>query len=295
LALLYNPVLLKAAGVAVPRTWADLVADEPKLAAVGAQTLNAAAAGEWLLPWVYGDGGSLADADAKTIEVNQPAPVTGLTQRLELQASGVAVADPSPNSVTAMETAFRDSQVAMIMDYSSALPLLVGGPAFTRTSQVGIAPVPAGTVKASGPIFTWEYGVWAGSSNLSTAYQFVDYAQSPAMQALLAEQVGLLPTRAAAYQVPAVRANPVVSAFGPVIASGTALPQVQNQGALLGPLNDGFRSALAGKDTPQGVLDGVAESYLSVLTGFTIAPTPTPSPTLPAAGTTSPPPATTAP
>ena len=51
-ALLYNAAVLKAAGVAVPKTWAELAADRLRLTAQGVQTLYAPANSDGLLPWI---------------------------------------------------------------------------------------------------------------------------------------------------------------------------------------------------------------------------------------------------
>ncbi len=272
LALLYNPRLLRIADVAVPHTWADVSAMRLKLTAHDVQTLYSAASAEWLLPWIYGEGGALLDPEAKTIEVSQPAAVAGLSRRLELVATGVAVDDSTPGSADAMRTAFRQGRVAMILDEAASLPLLTGGAAFATASEIGIVPVPSGSVRSSSPVTTSSYGVWAGSHNLATAYRFVAYAQSAGVQALLAERLGLLPTRAAAYQLDVVRSDPTVSAFQQVLKNGTPLPQVPQQSALLGPLDDAFRTALTGGGSAQAVLDGVAQSYLRILSGYTIGP-----------------------
>jgi arabinogalactan oligomer/maltooligosaccharide transport system substrate-binding protein len=285
LALLYNKSVLAKAGIGVPRTWADVAAAKLKLTAQGVQTLYAPATGYGLLPWIYGEGGSLVDAEAKIIEVSQPAAVAGLANRVDLQATGVTVDDTGlwssgttpPNQVTtlSMRSAFRNGQVAMIMDNASSLSLLVGGPAFSSTSQIGIATVPSGSVRSSGPVSGTAYAVFSGSHNLLAAYKFVQYAQSPASQATLAVELGLLPSRLAAYAEPQVAADPVIAAFEPVIMEGTPLPQVQPQSSLLFPLDDSLRSALLGDLSATAALDAVAAQYEKTLnSGYTIGPPP---------------------
>jgi arabinogalactan oligomer/maltooligosaccharide transport system substrate-binding protein len=283
LALLYNPDLMRRAGLSVPRTWNDVAADNSKLTALGVQTLYAPATGEGLLPWIYGEGGTLVDPEAKTIDISQPPAVAGLSRRVQMQATGVAVDDSTlwkssstpPNEVTttAMRAAFRQGRVAMILDDADSLPLLVGGPAFASRSSVGIATVPAGTVRASGPVTATGYAVFSGSHNLAAAYSFVKFIQSPTSQAALAEQLGLLPTRAAAYTPDVVKADPVLGAFLPVLRGGTPLPQVQTQPSMLFAPDDNFRAALLGDESPQTALDTVAAAWQKDLNGgYTIGP-----------------------
>jgi arabinogalactan oligomer/maltooligosaccharide transport system substrate-binding protein len=283
MALLYNPKILQRAGLTVPRSWTDIAADNSKFTALDVQTLYAPATGEGLLPWIYGEGGSLVDPEAKTINISEPPAVAGLSRRLQMQATGVTVDDTAlwessstpPNEVTttAMRAAFRQGRVAMILDDAASLPLLVGGPAFPSRSAVGIATIPAGTIQASGPVTATGYAVFSGSHNLSAAYAFVKFAQSPTSQAALAEQLGLLPTRASAYTAEVVKADPVLGAFLPVLRAGTPLPQVQIQPSMLLTLDDNFRAALLGDASPQSALDTVAAAWQKDLNGgYTIGP-----------------------
>jgi arabinogalactan oligomer / maltooligosaccharide transport system substrate-binding protein len=268
-ALLYNVSLLKRADVAVPRTWTDLTADRPKLLLQGAQTLYAPATSDGLLPWIYGEGGDLVNADAKTIDVNSAAAVAGLTNRVALQTSGVAVTDTSTESVDAMRAAFRQGSVAMILDSAAALPGLVGGTATPTLSSIGIAPVPAGSVTSSTPLTGTAYAVYAGSPTLEPAYQFVHFLDSTPAQVALAARLGLLPTRTSAYATPAVKEDPVVAGFETVVRTGTPLPPVPGSAQLLPPLDDALRHALTGDGTPQKLLDAVAASYSRLLPDFT--------------------------
>jgi arabinogalactan oligomer/maltooligosaccharide transport system substrate-binding protein len=285
LALLYNPTLMRKAGVGVPKTWTEVTAIAPRLTAMDVQTLYAPATGYGLLPWVYGEGGTLVDPEAKTINVSQPPAVAGLARRLQMQGIGVTVDDSSlwtststpPNEVTttAMRAAFRQGRVAMILDDESALPLIVGGPAFPSRQAVGVAPVPAGSVRASGPISATGYAVFSGSHNQQTAFAFVKYIQSAESQATLAEQLGLLPSRADAYTADVVAADPVIGKWLPVLKAGTALPQVQTQPTMLLVLDDNFRASLVGDESAQTAMDTVAASWQKDLNGgYTIGPPP---------------------
>jgi len=273
-ALLYNVDLLRRAGVATPRTWADVSAARLKLTASGVQTFYAPADSSGLLPWIYGEGGALVDPNAKTILVSAPPAVAGLALRVALAATGVAVDDSSIGSVDAMRSAFRQGRVAMILDQSSALPSLVGGPATPSLASIGIAPVPAGSVTSSSPLSGTAYAVYAGSHNLPAAYQLVHYLDSAVSQAALAARLGLLPTRSAAYADPLVAADPVIAAFEQVVRTGTPLPQLAASSTLLPPLDDALRRALVGDGSPQKNLDTVAASYNRIWTDFTIGSAP---------------------
>jgi arabinogalactan oligomer / maltooligosaccharide transport system substrate-binding protein len=261
MALLYNPAVLQRAGLPVPKTWAQVSADRLKLTALGVQTLYAQANGTGLLPWIYGEGGTLVDPDAQTILVNSAAAVQGLTTRIQMQATEVTVPDQTPQTPDAMRSAFRQGKVAMILDYAASLESLVGSAAFPSIASIGIAPVPAGSVGSVGPLNSNAYGIYAGSHNLDAAYQFVHFLSSASAQAQLAARLGLLPSRAGAYADNLVRNDPVVQAFRPVIKNGESLPQVVDNVALLGPLGDALTLGLAGQGSPQSLLNVVATEY----------------------------------
>ena len=271
-ALLYNVALMARAKLSPPRSWAEMSAARLKLTAEGVQTLYVPADSSGLLPWIYSEGGKLVDPAAKTIEVNAAAAVAGLSQRLELQATGVAVDDATADSVDAMRAAFRQGRVAMILDSAAALPLLVGGAATPSLSSIGIAPLPTGSVSATSPLTGTAYAVYAGSPNLTAAYSFVHFVDSAAAQASLAARLGLLPTRLAAYTDPLVKTDAVMQAFEPIVRAGTPLPQIPQNGQLLAPLDDALRRALAGDGSPQKILDAVAATYSRTFPDFTIGP-----------------------
>ncbi len=268
-ALLYNPSLLRKAGVPVPQTWAQVSAARLKLTANGVQTLYAAATGQALLPWIYGDGGALVDPDAKQILVNRTPAVRGLTDRVALQATDVTGSDSSADSVTAMRAAFRAGRVAMIIDDAAAVPGLAGGAAFTTTNDIGIAKIPQGSQRSSSLLTGAVFAIYAASQQLPAAYELVKYLSSASTQDQLTRALSLLPTRTSAYRMPNVQASDLARGFEPVIEAGTPLPQLPQNQALLAPLDEAFRRALSGDQSPQQALDDVAATYRKTFPDFT--------------------------
>ncbi len=260
-ALLYNKAALVRAKVGVPKTWAQVSTSQIHITADGLETLYAPADSEGLLPWIYGEGGALIDPDAQTVLVNKPAAVKGLQLRLAMQATSVIVNDSSTGSVDNMRSAFRQGQVAMILDDAAAIPGLVGGSAFSSRSQIGIAPVPSGSVTSSSPLDGTSYVIYAGTRYPQASEQLVQFLDSTASQVTLAEDLGLLPTRISAYSAPGLTGNAVVQGFEPVIRAGTPLPVAPSNENLYPPLDDEFRSALSGALSAQAALDGVAAAY----------------------------------
>ena len=90
--LLYNADVLKKAGIATPpATVADLVADAPKLKAVGASAFADNGAGGWnVLPWIWSAGGQITDPDVTkaTGYLNSAASIAGVQTLVDLYKGG---------------------------------------------------------------------------------------------------------------------------------------------------------------------------------------------------------------
>src|SRR5690606_24284775 len=90
---------------------------------------------------------------------------------------------------------------------------------FGGIENLGIAPVPAGSAGAGSPVGGHNYVVWSGmpEEKAEAAIAFITFMNSTESQAFLAEELGLLPTRASAYELDSVKNNPIISAFKPVV------------------------------------------------------------------------------
>src|SRR4029450_2506070 len=153
LALLYNKKLLEKAGItSPPATWAEI---ETAAKAIKSKTktdgLFINAGGYFLLPFMYGEGGDLVDPAAKEIVVNSPESVAGVTTAQDLVKSGAAVKPPAADSYGTMMTLFKEQKVGMIINGPWEVNNIRNAPKFGGIENLGIAPVPAGSVKAGAP------------------------------------------------------------------------------------------------------------------------------------------------
>ena len=74
-----------------------------------------------------------------------------------------------------------------------------------------------------------------------------------------------------------VKDDPVIGKWlpSPVVARGTALPQVQPQSTMLLPLDDNFRKAAGGRGSAQAAMDATPRPSRRYLHGgYTIGPPP---------------------
>jgi len=268
LALLYNKALLQKAGVtAAPATMDDLKkAALAVKAKAGADGIYLAPAGYFLLPFIYGAGGDLVQADQKKISVNGAEAVKGLEVVLDFIKSGAAAKPDLNSGYNQMQAGFKDGKGAMVINGPWSVADDLAGKAFADKGNLGIAPVPAGSSGKSGsPLGGHNYVAYAGGKHLEASYQFIQFMNSAENQAYLAKELGLLPTRASAYKLPDAAANPVVPQFKVIIEKAVARPAIPQGGQLMIPLDREYPRALSGDKTPQAALDAVAGEYKSLL------------------------------
>jgi arabinogalactan oligomer/maltooligosaccharide transport system substrate-binding protein len=265
LALLYNKKLFADAGIEEPpTTWEEVKTAAAAIKqATGVDGLFINAGGYFLLPFIYGEGGDLVDAQSKKIVVNSPANVEGIRIAQDLIASGAAVKPPANDSYGTMMTLFKEQKVAMIINGPWEVNNIRNAPTFGGIENLGIAAVPAGSVKAGAPVGGHNYVIWSGmpQEKVSAAIAFIKFMNSAESQAFLADKLGLLPTRKSAYENPLVANNPIISAFKPVVDAAAARPWIPEGGQFFGPLDTMATQTLIEGVDPKTALDEVAAKY----------------------------------
>ncbi|NBF00199.1 extracellular solute-binding protein [Nonomuraea sp. KC401] len=267
LALIYNKRLLKEAGhEEPPKTVAEL-----KQAALNvkdktdADGLALNVDSYFLLPFMYGEGGDLLDVQSKKIVVNSPANVKAIETVADLINSGAAPKPATTDSYANAMTALKEGKAAMIYNGPWALSEIYQGKEFKDRSNLGIAPVPAGSVKAGAPTGGWNLAIYAGSKNIPAAYEFVRFMTTVKAQAKIAKEISLLPTRTSAYADPAVQDNPDVAVFKPIMDTAVPRPWIPEGGQLFQPLLEGYQSLVGGQATPADMLKKVDEQYHGIM------------------------------
>ena len=270
LALLYNKKLLADAGIAnPPATMAELKDAGLKLKANKVEGLYLNPGGYFLLPFIYGEGGDLLNVDSKKVTVNAPEAVKGLETVQDLIASGAAAKPALTDGYNNMQTLFKEGKVGMVINGPWSVADDLSGAAFKDKSNLGIAPIPAGsTGKAGSPVGGHNYAIYAGSAVIPAAEKFIAFMNSAESQAFLAGKLGLLPTRTSAYDLPDAKASEIVTAFKPVLEKATTRPAIPEGGSLFTPLDTQYINVLSGKASAQQGLDAVAEEYKKLLKGW---------------------------
>ncbi|WP_055478654.1 extracellular solute-binding protein [Sphaerimonospora mesophila] len=269
--LLYNKELLKKAGHdAPPATMAELkqtALDVKSKTDADGIALNVDA--YFLLPFIYGEGGDLVDAQNKKITISSPQSVAGVKIVEDLIESGAAAKPALQDSYTNAETAFKEGKVAMIFNGPWSNADNLGGKVFKDDpDNFGVAPVPAGSVRSGAPVGGHDYTVYAGSKNLAAAYLFVQFMASAESQAKIAGELGLLPTRTPAYGMPAATANPKIAQWQKPMESAVERPWIPEAASLFQPLVEGYQRLAGGQTTTEPMLEDVATAYEGILKGW---------------------------
>ncbi|HZW42958.1 MAG TPA: extracellular solute-binding protein [Dermatophilaceae bacterium] len=261
LALMYNKKLFAAAGVEVPKTWAEMKA---AAATIKTKTKKDGAflnpGGYFMLPFVYGEGGDLLNAADKKITVSSPEAIAGAAIAADLVKSPGFVKPPATDAYGAMMKGFTAGNTAMIINGPWEVNNIKGAPAFGGLDNLGIAVVPAGSKRAGAPVGGHDYVIWSGmpTEKAAAATAFIAFMTSAETQATVADELGVLPTRTSAY---AKVTNPIIGQFQPVMEAAVARSWIPEGGQLFGPLDEAATKIMVLGQDPKAALDAVANKY----------------------------------
>lgn len=266
LALMYNKKLFEEAGIdAAPTTWDEVSDAAAKLKKVGADGIYINSGGYFTLPFIYGEGGDLVDTEAQEIVVNSPEAVAGIQEAQDLVKSGAAVKPVANDPYGTMMTLFKEGKVGMIINGPWEVANIDGDPNFGGFDNLGVAPVPAGSAQSGAPVGGHNYVIYEGmdEAKAEAAIAFVNFMSSAESQAFVAEELGLLPTRQSAYDLPEVQDNAKVAAFQPALESALPRPWIPEGGQFFAPLDEMATKVLIQGADVQKSLDDVADKYKS--------------------------------
>jgi arabinogalactan oligomer/maltooligosaccharide transport system substrate-binding protein len=134
-------------------------------------------------------------------------------------------------------------------------------PKFGGFENLGVAPVPSGSAEAGAPVGGHNYVIYSGmdEEKADAAIAFVNFMASAESQAFIAEELGLLPGNAAAYEM--VADNERVQAWEPALQAAKPRPWIPEGGLFFGPLDEMATKVLIQGEDVQAALDQVAKQY----------------------------------
>jgi len=252
LALMYNKKLFAAAGVQVPKTWAEM---KTAAATIKTKTGKNGAfinpAGYFLLPFIYGEGGDMLKAADKKITINDPAAVAGATLAAQMVKAPGFVKPPATDAYTAMMSGFTAGNTAMIINGPWEVNSIKKATAFGGLANLGVARCLQALAKLAR-----QWGVQL----VVVIHRLGDLvaAGSVESQATAADELGVLPTRSSAY---AKVTNPIIGQFKPVMEAAVARSWIPEGGQLFGPLDEAATKIMVQGQDPKTALDAVASKY----------------------------------
>ncbi|NTV65210.1 MAG: extracellular solute-binding protein, partial [Oscillochloris sp.] len=198
----------------------------------------------WLLPWLYGFGGSITDADGQPT-LDTPAMAAALNLFKEL-----ALANPAEvKTYGGGQRWFGEGEVAFAIDGDWSLAAYR---ALSETLDLGVAPlpvVPATGRRALPPLggsFLMFQHDLAGD-DLTRAKALATFLEQPTIQARLAHALGRLPASRQALNDPAIRVDPALAAAATMAGQAPGLPPTAAARCALFGIDVWLPSLLRGK------------------------------------------------
>lgn len=266
LGLMYNKSLFEKAGLdpeAPPTTW-DEVRDAAKAlkSKAGVDGIYLNSGGYFLLPFLYGEGADLVDTEAQTITVNSPEAVKGIETAQSLVEDGSAVKPTANDPYGTMMTLFKEQKVGMIINGPWEVAGISDDPKFGGIDNLGVAPVPAGSAGQGAPVGGHNYVVYSGmdDAKAEAAAAFIAFMSSAESEAFIADELGLLPGNADAYDMVT---NERVALWADAMEVAQPRPWIPEGGQFFAALDTMATEVLIQDKPVQGALDKAADTYKS--------------------------------
>lgn len=274
LTIFYNKALFKQRGIKptqLPKSLADLNSMCQKFPAKKGIFLRADS--YWVQPWVWGFGGGLIDPGKKQILIASSKSVAGVNAYKQLFSSKCAFPNKDfSNDYGNAQTAFKNGQVAMIVNGPWSTADILNGPAFKSSSNLGVLVIPKGPGGAQGsPVGGNGFVIAKGAKDADAAFKVMDFLTSGPAQAAWAAQNNLLPSRASSYKLDAVKKNRLITAFLPQMKAATARPVLPQGGQIYADFGPNFQKVLNGQLSPKAAMLGTAKSWkLKLFPDYTV-------------------------
>jgi multiple sugar transport system substrate-binding protein len=273
IALIYNIAMLKAAHVAPPKTWAQLLTAAKALTTSAhygiALTCEAAEDTTWQWePFFWGNGGN-----ATFSNIASGPGVQALNVWKQLISDGSASKDCLQWSQTpAASTQFIDGKAAMMVNGPWNFPTMNQSKLFYG-KQFGVVPVPVN--KAGQHVVVplggedWMVSNTGGTSAQQAAFEYIQGMQTPAMELSLAKLFGYLPAKPAVASVYLKQAGPewgvyihqTLFAHPRTLGLGVKYPKISQA------VWTAIQSALSGSKSVQDALNTAQGQIATVLKG----------------------------
>lgn len=267
-ALLYNKRMIKAAGLnpnQPPTTLAQLNQWCTKVGKGKGIFLRADS--YWTQAWIWAYGGGLINPAKKQILIASKPSVAGMTEYKRLFGASCAFSNRDfANDYGNAQTAFKNGQVAMIVNGPWASADVLQGPEFKSSANLGVAPIPKGASGQQGsPVGGNGFVISRNTKNADAAYKFIYWLTSAPQQAEFAAKNNLLPSRKSAYKLASVKKNRILIDFGKQLQVATARPVDPKAGQIYTDFGTNVQKILKGDVSVAAGLAATASAWKSKL------------------------------
>jgi arabinogalactan oligomer/maltooligosaccharide transport system substrate-binding protein len=161
-----------------------------------------------------------------------------------------------------MMTLFKEQKVGMIINGPWEVAGISDDPNFGGIENLGVAPVPAGSAGQGAPVGGHNYVVYSGmdDSKAEAAAAFIAFMSSAESEAFIADELGLLPGNADAYDLVT---NERVALWADAMEVAQPRPWIPEGGQFFAALDTMATEVLVQGKPVQPALDKVAETYAS--------------------------------
>lgn len=277
-ALYYRKDVLQRKGVAVPKTWAELVAAAKAIAEDTNGDRKPDRFAFQVLPdtfhfsqLLFQNGGDILDANGKA-SFNQPAGVNAVQSLKTMLDSGGGIYWGDDQGDSTGMPGIVDERIAMFLNGPYMMGVLKTGAA-SQSGEWAVAPAP----------FTQQPGSYLGGTGLAIpasaknpkgAWELAQYLLEPPQQELLYTQAGAAPATLAAQQLPVLTSpDPYFGGqapfpiFADALTSAHSYPYVASWPDIDRAITDAVTAVLLGKQSPQQALDAAAKTTDEALKG----------------------------
>ena len=266
-AMYYNKdIFVKAAITDPPENWDTLVADAKKIRALGNDIYGFALQGKEIETdayWYYSlwtHGGELIEGTKSGIA--SPAAVAALTLYRSLIDEGLTEPNPTGYNRQDIEGLFKQGRIGMILTG----PWLRGQIKTDAPNlNYGIAPIPAGTTKATYAV-TDSMMLFRSSQQKTIAWQFLSEAAfRPKWRIEFTTKEGFLPVTKVEAEQPQFTNDPQLKAFTDMLPYAHFAPLIPNWEQIADTTIGALQKVYTGEAKPEAALKEAARSIDSIL------------------------------
>jgi multiple sugar transport system substrate-binding protein len=275
-ALYYRKDVLKKKGIAVPKTWDDMLSASSKMAERPSPGKKPNRYALQVLPdtfhytqYLFQNGGSILSSDQKSAAFAQPEGVQALDYMHKLTQQGGGVYWPDGDTTVA---GVKADQIGMFVNGPYMMGQLKSG-APEQAGKWAVAPAPVGKQPGS---YLGGTGlvIPTGAKNPTAAWELTQFLLRPEEQARVFTEAGAAPATTAGLQQPALsKPDPYFGGQAPfgifrnAMATATHFPYVSTWPDIDTTLTDAVTAVLLGKKTSQEALQDAAKTVDSKLGG----------------------------